>query len=123
MERYRATFCWVPNFAFSYLAAQRNRLQGAYSLGHVRAWINCSEPVRLRSFREFAEAFGPWGVTMEALQASYAMAENVFAVSQTPLGAVPRTFPRIRLRPGPTTLRAHAFELLDNVYVTSGTIL
>ena len=45
MERFRGTFSWLPNFAFSYLAAQRARMQPA-SLAHVRAWINCSEPVR-----------------------------------------------------------------------------
>lgn len=123
LESYRATFCWLPNFAFSYLAAQRARMKQSYSLGHMRAWINCSEPVRLRSFREFAKAFGPWGVTMETLQASYAMAENVFAVSQTPLGVEPRTFPRSRLRHHTPVLEDTAFDLLDDVYVSSGTIL
>lgn len=123
LERYRATFCWLPNFAFSYLAAQRWRMKQSYRLDHVRAWINCSEPVRLRSFREFAQAFGPWGVTMEALQASYAMAENVFAVSQTPLGVEPRTFPRSRLRYRTAASQETAFGLLDDVYVSSGAIL
>ena len=99
MERYRGTFCWLPNFAFSYLAAQRERMHGSHSLGHVRSWINCSEPVRLRAFREFAEAFAAWGVTMESLQSSYAMAETVFAVTQTVPGAVPRTLPRSRASP------------------------
>jgi fatty-acyl-CoA synthase len=89
LDRYRATFCWLPNFAFSYLAAQRQRMRGGYSLEHVRAWINCSEPVRLRSSREFAEAFAEWGVTPDRLQASYAMAENVFAVTQTRPGVEP----------------------------------
>jgi acyl-CoA synthetase (AMP-forming)/AMP-acid ligase II len=110
LDRYRATFCWLPNFAFSYLAAQRGRMKQSYSLGHVRAWINCSEPVRLRSFREFAEAFAPWGVTVESLQASYAMAENIFAVTQTPLGLQPRTFPRSRLRHRAAAFQETAFE-------------
>jgi acyl-CoA synthetase (AMP-forming)/AMP-acid ligase II len=123
MERYRGTFCWLPNFAFSYLAALRGRMEHTYSLGGVRAWINCSEPVRLRSFREFAEAFAAWGVTMESLQASYAMAENIFAVTQTPLGLPPGTFPRSRLRQRAAELQEHAFDLLDDVYVSSGPVL
>jgi len=123
LDRYHATFCWLPNFAFSYLAAQRGRMQQSYSLGHVRAWINCSEPVRLRSFREFAQAFAPWGVTMESLQALYAMAENIFAVTQTPLGSTPRTFPRNRLRHGAAPFQENAFDLLDDVYVSSGPVL
>jgi acyl-CoA synthetase (AMP-forming)/AMP-acid ligase II len=123
LDRYRATFCWLPNFAFSYLAAQRGRMKQSHSLGHVRAWINCSEPVRLRSFREFAEAFAPWGVTMESLQASYAMAENIFAVTQTPLGLQPGTFPRSRLRHRAAAFQETAFDLLDDVYVSSGAVL
>jgi acyl-CoA synthetase (AMP-forming)/AMP-acid ligase II len=123
IERYHATFCWLPNFAFSYLSAQRERMKGQYSLGHVRAWINCSEPVRLRSFREFAAVFEPWGVRMEALQASYAMAENVFAVTQTTLGATTPTFPRSRLRQRAAELPETAFDLLDDVYVSSGRLL
>jgi fatty-acyl-CoA synthase len=119
-ERYRATFCWLPNFAFSYLAAQRQRIAGPHSLGHVRAWINCSEPVRLRSFRAFAETFADWGVRMEQLQASYAMAENVFAVTQTKVGIEPVTFPRARLRASSHERSTLAFDLIDDVYVSSG---
>jgi fatty-acyl-CoA synthase len=123
LDRYRATFCWLPNFAFSYLSAQRERMRGSHSLGHVRAWINCSEPVRLRSFREFAAAFAEWGVRTETLQASYAMAENVFAVTQTPLGAEPAQFPRSRVRQRAAAPSETAFDLLDDVYVSSGPVV
>jgi fatty-acyl-CoA synthase len=123
LDRYRATFCWLPNFAFSYIAAQRERISGQYSLAHVRAFINCSEPVRLRSFREFAAAFAGAGITMESLQASYAMAENVFAVTQTPLGQLPPTFARERLRRGAGAVKPTAFDLVDDVYTSSGRIL
>lgn len=122
-ERYHATFCWLPNFAFSYLAAQRPRMKTARSVGHVRAWINCSEPVRLRSFHEFAQAFEDWGVSLESLQASYAMAENVFAVTQTPLGRRPETFRRSAVRHRAAGLEETAFDLLDEVYVASGRVL
>jgi len=123
MERYRGTFCWLPNFAFSYLAGQRARMKGPHSLGHVRAWISCSEPVRMRSFREFASAFAEWGVGMESLQASYAMAENVFALTQTPLGSPVKSFPRARLRQRSAALEDLAFDLVDDVYVSSGSLL
>jgi acyl-CoA synthetase (AMP-forming)/AMP-acid ligase II len=123
LDRYRATFCWLPNFAFSYLAAQRARISGQYSLGHVRAFINCSEPVRLRSFREFAETFAGMGVRMESLQASYAMAETVFAITQTPLGEQPETFRRDRIRRGAGTVTETAYDVIDDVYVSSGRLL
>jgi acyl-CoA synthetase (AMP-forming)/AMP-acid ligase II len=120
MERYGGTFCWLPNFAFSYLAGLRERMKGNYSLKQVRAWINCSEPVRLRSMRTFAETFAGWGAGMGALHASYAMAENVFAVTQTPLDRPPATFPRSRLRHSAAEPDQLAFDLLDDVYVSSG---
>ncbi len=90
LEKYHATLCWLPNFAFSYLARQRERMEGVYSLGHVRAWISCSEPVRQSSLASFSETFHDWGVRPAALHASYAMAENVFAVTQTDPSAPPR---------------------------------
>lgn len=121
MEKFRGTFCWLPNFAFSYLAAQKERMKGTYSLGHVRGWISCSEPVRQTSMDSFVEAFAEWGVTRESLQASYAMAENVFAVTQTTLGEAPRAFARSALRFHRTAAASPlAFDLLDAVYVSSG---
>jgi acyl-CoA synthetase (AMP-forming)/AMP-acid ligase II len=95
-------------------------MKGAHSLEHVRAWINCSEPVRLRSFRDFESAFAPWGVLAEALHASYAMAENIFAVTQTRLGATAPTFPRKCVRHRAAGMGENAFDLLDDVYVSSG---
>ena len=122
IDRYQGTFCWLPNFAFSYLAAQRDRITGRYSLHSMRAWINCSEPVRLRSFREFANCFSCWGVTMESLQASYAMAENVFAITQTELQQPAVTVPRSAVSDAAARVQL-AFDLIDDVYVSSGTPL
>jgi acyl-CoA synthetase (AMP-forming)/AMP-acid ligase II len=123
LDRYRGTFCWMPNFAFSYLTNRREDMAGDYSLGHVRGWVNCSEPVRLKSMKHFFDAFGCWGVTMESLQASYAMAENVFAVTQTALERPARTFPRTLMRSSNGSYSQLAFNILDEVYVSSGTVL
>jgi acyl-CoA synthetase (AMP-forming)/AMP-acid ligase II len=121
MESFRGTFCWLPNFAFSYLAAQKDRMRGTYSLEHVRAWVSCSEPVRQQSMESFAEAFSGWGVSRPSLQASYAMAENVFAVTQTALGQITRTFARSALPArGTPSVSPLAFDMLDAVYVSSG---
>jgi fatty-acyl-CoA synthase len=123
IERYRGTFCWLPNFAFSYLAAQRERMQGSFSLGHMRAWINCSEPVRLRSMQSFADTFADWGARVESLQASYAMAETVFAVTQTRLGERPAMCARSEVRQRSAAFQELAFGLIDDVYVSSGPAL
>jgi acyl-CoA synthetase (AMP-forming)/AMP-acid ligase II len=119
LERYKGTFCWLPNFAFSYLAGQRARMSGPYSLSHVRAFVDCSEPVRLSSLRAFAETFADWDVSLEQIQASYAMAENVFAVTQTKIDRAPRTIARTAVRSGRNRTPL-AFDLIDEEYVSSG---
>jgi acyl-CoA synthetase (AMP-forming)/AMP-acid ligase II len=80
----RSTLSWWPNFTFA-LLAQRVRAAELpqYDLRSARLLVNCSEPV-LRSSRElFARTFAPCGVDPRALQCSYAMAENVFAATQS----------------------------------------
>lgn len=117
IERYRGTFTWLPNFAFSYLASQFHRVSGPCSLDSMRAWINCSEPVRGLGTKAFLDRYAGWGVRPETIQASYAMAENVFAVTQTTLGEVVSTHDRIRTYDGVTPL---SFGLVEDVYVSSG---
>ena len=119
ISRYRATFCWLPNFSFSYLSQRREQMH-EHQLGSVRAWINCSEPVRLKSITEFANAFEDCGVRRESLQASYAMAETVFAITQSRLGRELTTIPRQRVRQADHAPSRLAFDLLDDVYVSSG---
>jgi fatty-acyl-CoA synthase len=120
IEQFHGTFCWLPNFAFSYMAAQKERIERTHDLRSMRAWISCSEPVRNSSMQRFAAAFVEDGITPESLQASYAMAETVFAVTQTPLHAIPSVFPRRSLAHPYTP---NAFDLLDEVYVSSGRAL
>jgi acyl-CoA synthetase (AMP-forming)/AMP-acid ligase II len=84
ISEHRCTLAWMPNFAFQFMARrtqpdQRRR----YELSSLRALINCSEPVRASSMMEFQNAFASSGFKSTALQSSYAMAENVFAVSQS----------------------------------------
>jgi fatty-acyl-CoA synthase len=123
LDHQRATWCWLPNFAFSYLAAQRERYQGPYDLQHVRGFVNCSEPVRMGSMQAFVEAFREWGVRPEMCQASYAMAENLFAVTQTPPGQIPATLQRSVLQKDAPPDTGHAFDLLEQTYVSSGRAL
>lgn len=120
LDRYRGTFCWLPNFAFSYLASRRSEMQGEHSLSHVRGFINCSEPVHFRSMQSFRDAFRPWGVRDASLQACYAMAENVFAVTQTDLSRSPETYPRSQVRRRNSPYTDLPCQILDDVYVSSG---
>lgn len=87
---YRGTLCWLPNFAYNHCARRiRQRDLEGLNVASMRAFVNCSEPVSAESHQLFAERFADIGVTPEMLTVSYAMAENVFAVTQTPIGEQP----------------------------------
>ncbi len=118
-SRYRATFCWLPNFSFSYISQRRDQKR-EYHLDALRAWINCSEPVRYKSLTEFAKALADCGVKRESLQSSYAMAETVFAITQSELGKELTTIARNQVKHAARTRPDLAFDLVDDVYVSSG---
>lgn len=84
ISEHRCTLAWIPNFALQFLA---RRVRAAdcsdYDLSCLRALINCSEPVRARSIDEFQSAYASLGLQPSAMKSSYAMAENVFAVTQS----------------------------------------
>jgi acyl-CoA synthetase (AMP-forming)/AMP-acid ligase II len=90
IHRHRGTLCWLPNFAYNHSArAIRSQDLHGIDLSSLRAWINCSEPVFFESHQIFLGKFAPYGVQPGALSACYAMAENTFAVTQTPPGIEP----------------------------------
>jgi fatty-acyl-CoA synthase len=88
IERHRATFCWMPNFAFHHIANATRRGR-VYDLSSIRAFINCSEPCKAESFELFVTRFAESEIQAHQLQVCYAMAENVFAVTQTSLSHPP----------------------------------
>jgi acyl-CoA synthetase (AMP-forming)/AMP-acid ligase II len=95
IQAHRATFCWLPNFAYSHIV-NASPPDETWDLSSVRAIVNCSEPCKAETFERFAARFERCGVGAEKLAVCYAMAENVFAVTQTPLGRRVRT---VRLDP------------------------
>ena len=85
----KCTLAWLPNFAFQFVPRRTPPKRWAdYDLSSLRLVINCSEPVRASSMREFQTAFH---IASGVLQSSYAMAENVFAVTQSEIDAAPNT--------------------------------
>src|SRR6266498_3359260 len=93
VSKYHGTLTWLPNFAYNFCAQKiRDRHMEGVDLSSWRAIINCSEPVRWESHHAFYEFFKKYGLKWEALQTSYAMAENVFGVSQSQLGSEPVVF-------------------------------
>ncbi len=91
VTKYKATISWLPNFAYNFCAQKiRDRYLEGVDLSSWRAVINCSEPVRWESHQAFYERFKSYGLKFEALQTSYAMAENVFGVTQSDLSRPPK---------------------------------
>ena len=85
----KCTVAWMPNFAFQFVPRRTPQSRWAdYDLSSLRLLINCSEPVRASSMSEFRKAFR---IGEGVLQSSYAMAENVFAVTQSNLERGPVT--------------------------------
>lgn len=86
VSQYRGTLTWLPNFAYNFCAQKiRDRHLEGVDLSSWRAVINCSEPVRWESHQLFYEKFSAYGLKPGVLQTCYAMAENVFGVSQSSL--------------------------------------
>jgi acyl-CoA synthetase (AMP-forming)/AMP-acid ligase II len=91
VSQYKGTLSWLPNFAYNFCAQKiRDRHLEGVDLSTWRAVINCSEPVRWESHEIFFEKFKAYGLPENALQSSYAMAENVFAVTQSNLSGRPK---------------------------------
>jgi fatty-acyl-CoA synthase len=83
-SKYKGTISWLPNFAFNFCAQKiRDRHLEGVDLSTWRAIINCSEPVRYESHQKFYDRFKNYGLRFDALCTSYAMAENVFGVTQS----------------------------------------
>ena len=90
VSQYKGTLTWLPNFAYNFCAHKiRERNLEGVNLSSWRAIINCSEPVHVESHDLFHEKFSAYGLKKSALQTCYAMAENVFAVTQSPLDGTP----------------------------------
>ena len=107
----RASHCWMPNFAFSHIrryveAAQPPR----QDLSTLRAIISCSEPVRADTLAQFRSYFADQGLSPAAPQACYAMAETVFAVTQSDVSRPVRT---LRIDPVALTERGQPVRRLS----------
>jgi len=83
ISEYKGTLSWLPNFAYNFCAEKiRNDDLEEVDLSSLRAIINCSEPMRFSSHEMFLERYSRYGFKASALATCYAMAENVFAVTQ-----------------------------------------
>lgn len=91
IDRYGASVCTMPNFAFNYCVRRIEDAEMAgLDLGKWRVLCNAAERVRPDSFTSFADRFTRWGFRAEAFIAGYGLAENTLTVTMTPLRQPPR---------------------------------
>ena len=88
VTKYQGTLSWLPNFAYNFCAQKiRDRDLEGVDLSSWRAVINCSEPIHFHSHELFSQRFAKYGLPPDAVATCYAMAENVFAVTQGGIGS------------------------------------
>ncbi len=84
VSTYGGTHCWMPSFAFKYLANKVSiESVPEVQLSSMEQLISCSEPTFCDDLKKFGKKFQPIGFNPSSLQTCYALAENIFAVSQT----------------------------------------
>jgi acyl-CoA synthetase (AMP-forming)/AMP-acid ligase II len=88
IQRERANYCWLPNFAFHHIV-RTDRSNRAYDLSSMKMFVSCSEPCRVAAFETFLTRYKDAHISEGTLHVSYALAENVFAVTQTIRGGLP----------------------------------
>lgn len=78
-QTFGSNVTWMPNFAYALLTQRCANLtidlSGFYSLS------SCAEPVMVNTVRDFYHTFKSMGLRPDALSVTYAMAENIFAMT------------------------------------------
>ncbi len=81
-HQHRATHVWMPSFAFNYIT-KNAELSSDIDLSSLTHVISCSEPTFHYDVIQFQEKFQKNNLRSDCLSVCYALAENVFAVSQS----------------------------------------
>lgn len=89
IEKTKATMTWQPNFGYQHIV-NCAKPGDRWDLSSMRAFVNCSERCRPETINGFVSKFADMGVEVSTVQTCYAMAETVFAATQSDIGTAPR---------------------------------
>jgi acyl-CoA synthetase (AMP-forming)/AMP-acid ligase II len=84
ISKYRAPISGAPNFAFDVCVARAASGRDALDDLDLSCWklaYDGAEPIRAETLRRFAETFGPYGFSPEALCPCYGLAEGTLIVT------------------------------------------
>lgn len=74
----------MPNFAFNYMAQRfKNHDLSDIDLSSIKQLISCAEPTFIQDLENFYNVFKETKLKKESFRVCYALAENIFAVSQS----------------------------------------
>ena len=80
----QATHVWMPNFAFNYMATKfTGQDLSDINLSSIKQLISCAELTFGTDLENFYKTFAKTGLKPETFRVCYALAENIFAVSQS----------------------------------------
>ena len=85
ITKFGGTITSAPNFAYEYMLRKdvvSDEDLESLDLGSVRSMMNASEPVRCETMTRFADRFAQCGLSRDAVNAAYGLAEATLAVSQ-----------------------------------------
>jgi acyl-CoA synthetase (AMP-forming)/AMP-acid ligase II len=83
-DAHKGTHCWMPSFAFNHMAKKVPlEMVKHLKLDSLERVISCSEPTFYDDLANFRDKFASVGLKSTALCVCYALAENIFAVSQS----------------------------------------
>lgn len=76
IDEYRVTHTWSPNFGFKLVSDSLSKAKGkSWDLSSMKFFMNAGEQVTLPVIREFLELVAPFGVSPQAMQPAFGMAE------------------------------------------------
>ncbi|MCO4781778.1 MAG: AMP-binding protein [Candidatus Cloacimonetes bacterium] len=79
IQALKSTHTWMPNFAFKHLSTKVSDTK--YNLSSMQSFASCAEPVEPDVMIEFHNRFCDYQLSSSSFAISYAMAENIFAMS------------------------------------------
>lgn len=79
ISEFKATHLWMPNFAFRLLSRKVKKFSG--DLSSIKMISSCAEPTEASALRFFYEIFRKNGLKSDCFAVTYAMAENIFAMT------------------------------------------
>ncbi|MFD7657541.1 SDR family NAD(P)-dependent oxidoreductase [Actinosynnema sp. NPDC059797] len=101
IDRFRATNCWAPNFAYALVNKHGAEIEaGSWDLSSMRHVFNAGEAVVARTAHRFLELLTPHGLPVDAMTPGWGMSETGSGVTYAKMHAHDPSVGTVSLDPG-----------------------